>query len=403
MSGRSVVVVGGGIVGLATARAVLAAEPDAQLTLLEKEPTLAAHQTGRNSGVIHSGIYYPPGSGKAAMVADGRRLLVEFLERHGLPYELCGKVVVAVDHQEVPRLDALQERGRGHGLNIERLGPGQLREHEPHATGVAALFVPETGICDYGAVCRALGEELTAAGASVRTGARVVGIEEAHTGVRVSLEDGEVIAAGWLVNCAGLQSDRVARLASRQESAPDTSIMPFRGEYYELRPEATSLVRHLIYPVPDPRFPFLGVHFTRMVSGHIHAGPNAVLALAREGYDWRTVDRNDLLEMASNPGAWRLARKYWRTGAAEVHRSLSGKAFVAALQRLVPDITRDDLVRSDAGIRAQALRRNGELVDDFAFADGPRSVHVVNAPSPAATAGLAIGASIAGRLLNRPS
>lgn len=394
----SVVVVGGGIVGLATARALQRQLPDTVVTVLEKERDVAAHQTGRNSGVIHSGIYYPPGSRKAALVASGRHLLDEFLDQHGIAHDRCGKVVVAIDAEEIPRLDALEERGRGHGLAIRRLSPEQLHELEPHSSGVAALHVPETGICDYRAMCEALAGEIDSAGGGVRTGVRVVTIEEATSGVRVGLDSGEELTASWLVNCAGLHSDRVARMAG---AAAEASIMPFRGEYYELRPEAAGLVRNLIYPVPDPRFPFLGVHFTRMVDGSVHAGPNAVLAMAREGYDWKTLDRHDLWEVASNPGAWKLARRYWRTGAGEIHRSLSKKAFVSALQRLVPELTADDLVPSAAGIRAQALRRSGELVDDFEFADGPRSVHVVNAPSPAATASLAIGDAIAQRLVTR--
>jgi len=394
----SVVVVGGGIVGLATARALQQHMPDTVVTVVEKEHHVAAHQTGRNSGVIHSGIYYAPGSQKAELVASGRRLLDDFLDQHGIAHERCGKVVVALDAEEVPRLDALEERGRGHGLAIRRLSPGELRELEPHSRGVAALHVPETGICDYRAMCEALVGDITGAGGAVRTGVEVISIEESSIGVRLRLESGEVVSADWLTNCAGLHSDRVARLAGASTAA---SIMPFRGEYYELRPSASGLVRNLIYPVPDPRFPFLGVHFTRMVDGSVHAGPNAVLALAREGYDWTTVDRRDLWEVASNPGAWRLARRYWRTGAGEIHRSLSKKAFVAALQRLVPEVTAEDLVPSAAGIRAQALRRSGDLVDDFEFADGQRSVHVVNAPSPAATASLAIGDAIARRLVTR--
>lgn len=396
----TVLVVGGGIVGLATARALQRHLPEVSVTVLEKEDHVAAHQTGRNSGVIHSGIYYPPASRKAELVATGRRLLDEFLVEHGISHERCGKVVVATDPEEVPRLDALEERGRGHGLAIRRLDPGELHELEPHARGIAALHVPETGICDYRAMCEALVGEIADAGGVVRTGVAVTSIDEAGDTVRAGLGTGEVLSAHWLVNCAGLHSDRVATMAGAHTEA---AIMPFRGEYYELRPAARGLVRNLIYPVPDPRFPFLGVHFTRMVDGAVHAGPNAVLALAREGYDWKSINRRDLWEVASNPGAWKLARRYWRTGAGEIHRSLSKKAFVSALQRLVPELTAEDLEPSAAGIRAQALRRTGELVDDFEFADGARSIHVVNAPSPAATASLAIGDAIARRLLARTS
>ncbi len=388
-----VVVVGAGIVGLASARAVQLSRPGTHVTVIDKEPSAAAHQTGRNSGVIHSGIYYPPGSNKASMVAAGRSMLLDFCDRHGIPTDLCGKVIVATRVDEIDRLRALEARGREHGLDIGWLTRTQLREREPHTEGLAALLVPEAGITDYVAVCRGLIDEVTADGGEVAFGTPVESISEDTTGVTLRTGHG-VLTARSMINCSGLHSDRVARMAGR---TPNARIMPFRGEYYELTPSARSLVNHLIYPVPDPRFPFLGVHFTRMIDGEIHAGPNAVVALAREGYTWRVANRVDLKEMAFDRGSWVLARKYWRTGAGELMRSLSKAAFVRALQNLVPAVTANDLMRSKAGIRAQAIRPDGSLVDDFEFADGPRSVHVVNAPSPAATASLAIGEEIAHR------
>lgn len=387
-------VIGGGIVGLATARALQRrGVPD--VVVLDKERTLAAHQTGRNSGVIHSGIYYPPGSNKASMVRRGRDLLFEFCDRHDIEYELCGKVIVATEPDEVERLRSLEARAGEHGLTTHWLDRSGLLEREPHATGLAALLVPAAGIVSYRRVCAALADEITSAGGEIRLGAEVTGLDERGDRVEIRLADGSSLGAGHVVNCGGLHSDRITRFT---DPTSTTSIMPFRGEYYELAPHARHLVRHLVYPVPDPRFPFLGVHFTRMIDGEVHAGPNAVLAMAREGYDWKTWDIGDLWELARNPGPWRLARRYWRTGAAEMHRSVSKAAFVRALQRLVPGVRAEDLVRSAAGIRAQAIRTDGTLIDDFHFVDGRRSLHVVNAPSPAATASLAIGESIAARL-----
>jgi L-2-hydroxyglutarate oxidase len=399
-SDAQVVVIGGGIVGLASARAIQRSLGMANVHVLEKEPRIAEHQTGRNSGVVHSGIYYPPNSAKATLVRSGRALLTEFCERHAIEIDWCGKVISATTAPEVERLKALERRALDHRLQTRWLNSVQLRDREPHAEGLAALEVPETGITDYVAVCDALVAEIVEAGGSVSTGHRVTGIEEHsdHVVLEVDRAGSTSIAsmrADWFVNCAGLYSDRVASLAGRD---PEARIMPFRGEYFELTPRARPLVRHLIYPVPDPRFPFLGVHFTRMVNGEIHAGPNAVLALAREGYDWTTLNSGDLAEMARSGSSWRLAHRYWRTGAAEMHRSLSKDAFVRALQRLVPDIRAEHLVRSKAGVRAQAITANGALVDDFSFADGRRGVHVVNAPSPAATASLSIGEAIATRL-----
>lgn len=389
-----VALVGGGIVGLATARA-LALEKDLGVAVLEAEDEVGRHQTGHNSGVIHSGLYYKPGSLKAKTCVAGRDALYRFCAEKGIRFERCGKLVVAVDASEVPALDELERRGRANGLaGLRRLGPEEIREREPQVAGVAGLEVPETGIVDYPAVARALAAEVRERGGEVRTGARVMRVRVAAGGLVVETAAGPV-EARYLVNCAGLQCDRVARLCGL---APAVAIVPFRGEYYEVVPERRGLVRDLVYPVPDPRFPFLGVHFTRTVDGRLEAGPNAVLALAREGYRWRDVSPRDLAEMALYPGLWRLARRYWRTGAMEVGRSLSRRRFVAALRRLVPAIAEDDVEAAGSGVRAQAVDRSGRLLDDFCLMEGERSLHVLNAPSPAATAALAIGASIAARV-----
>lgn len=394
-----IIVIGAGIVGLATARALQRQHPGAVVTVFDKETSVAAHQTGRNSGVIHSGLYYPPSSQKAAMVKTGRELLFDFINEQEIPVDLCGKVVVATRPDEVTRLDGLKARGLEHGLAVRSISLGELRDREPFVQGLAALVVPEAGITDYVMICERLADSIVAAGGWLELGSQVTAINEEadHVSVVTASTGGRetTTRAKWLVNCSGLHSDRIAQLSGRQTEA---RIMPFRGEYYELTPQSRSLVKHLVYPVPDPRFPFLGVHFTRMINGEIHAGPNAVLALAREGYTWRQANRVDLLEMAKDPGSWKLFKKYWRTGMGEMHRSLSKAAFVTALQQLVPEVTATDLVKSGAGIRAQALRRDGSLVDDFEFVEGARSVHVVNAPSPAATASLAIGEAIATRL-----
>lgn len=388
-----VVVVGAGIVGLASARAVQKNRPGTRVTVVEKESKVAAHQTGRNSGVIHSGIYYPPGSNKANMVASGRSMLFDFCERHDIPTDVCGKVIVATRSDEIERLRGLEDRSKQHGLDTTWLTRAQLRDREPNVEGLAALLVPEAGITDYVAMCRALVEEIEANGGEVLFDTPVESISESTGGVTLRTSKG-ALRSNTMINCSGLHSDRVAQMAGRKTKA---RIMPFRGEYFELTPSARSLVKHLVYPVPDPRFPFLGVHFTRMIDGEIHAGPNAVVALAREGYTWRIANKVDLREMALDKGSWILAKKYWRTGAGEMVRSLSKAAFVRALQNLVPAVTANDLIKSKAGIRAQAIRPDGSLVDDFEFADGPRSVHVVNAPSPAATASLAIGEDITNR------
>jgi L-2-hydroxyglutarate oxidase len=392
------VVVGGGIVGLATAMAILDARPATRMVVLEKEPEVAAHQTGRNSGVIHAGLYYKPGSLKARLCAEGRSLLERFCEANGVTWERCGKLVVATTAEEVPRLDELERRGQANGLaGVTRIGPEALREYEPHAAGVAALHVAETGIVDYREVAQAYRRSLEKRGAAVVTGARVTGIE--RRGSRVIVEStADAVEAGVLVGCAGLGSDRLARMAGLDV---DVRIVPFRGEYWMLSPERSSLVRNLIYPVPDPAFPFLGVHFTRRIGAarSIEAGPNAVLALKREGYTKTSFDLGDAWGIATWPGFWRMAAKHWRAGMGEQWRSFSRAAFARACAALVPAITEGDLAPGGAGVRAQALTRSGALVDDFAFAEGERMVHVLNAPSPAATASLAIGAEIARRAM----
>ncbi len=394
MAHLDAIVVGGGIVGLASALALLDRRPGASLVVLEKELGLAAHQTGRNSGVIHSGLYYKPGSLKAATCLQGRRRLERFCEEHGVPFERCGKVVVATREDELPRLDELQRRGRANGLvGVELIGPALLREHEPHAAGIAALLVPETGIVDYARVASAYARELERRGARVVTSARVTGVEPRASSVVVQSSAGD-FEGKVLVGCAGLGSDRLARLSGL---AVDVAIVPFRGEYWMLKPEREGLVKSLVYPVPDPAFPFLGVHFTRRIGGGVEAGPNAVLALAREGYRRTSFDARDAWGVATWPGFWKMARRHWRAGMHEQLRSLSRAAFARACATLVPEITTADLAPGGAGVRAQAVGRDGALVDDFAFAEGARMVHVLNAPSPAATASLAIGEHVAER------
>ena len=398
--GVDVAIVGGGIVGLATAHSLLQQRPGSRVLLLEKEPRLAAHQTGRNSGVIHSGVYYAPGSAKATMAKRGAEAMYAFAREYGIAVEQCGKAIVATSEGELEALARLERRAADNGLEAQRLTAAELREREPHVTAVAALWLPATGIIDYVAVCDTLRTLVVEAGGLVRTGAQVVGINEAAREVSVVCGDGTEVRALALVNCAGLHCDRIARLAGL---APEVQILPFRGEYFELTPQRRYLVKGLVYPVPDPAYPFLGVHLTRGVHGGVHAGPNAVLALAREGYRRSDASARDLKQTLAYPGFWRFARKHWRMGATEYHRSLSRAAFVAALQKLVPEIQRADLEAAPAGVRAQAVRRDGRLVDDFLFADSPRSVHVLNAPSPAATASLPIGQEVAARALARLS
>ncbi|HSU84989.1 MAG TPA: L-2-hydroxyglutarate oxidase [Thermoanaerobaculia bacterium] len=385
-----VVVIGGGLIGLATAMALSAG--GRRVAVLEAEERLAVHQSGHNSGVFHSGIYYKPGSLKATLCAEGARALYRFCAEEGIAHERCGKLIVATSPEELPRLDELQRRGEANGLTgVRRLGPEEIREVEPHAAGIAALHVPETGIADYPAVARAYARRIEAAEGRVLTGVRLTAVRRDGPGLVAETSRG-ALACRLLVNCAGLQSDRVARLCG---ATPDVRIFPFRGEYYDLAPGRRSLVRGLIYPVPDPRFPFLGVHLTRRVDGSIEAGPNAVLALKREGYRWRDVSPRDAAAIVAWPGFWHLAARFGGIGVYEVRRSLSKGLFVRDLQRLVPEIAPADVQRAGSGVRAQALDAKGGLIDDFRIARSERAIHVLNAPSPGATASMPIGERIA--------
>jgi L-2-hydroxyglutarate oxidase len=393
MSERAdVVIVGGGIVGLATALAL--SQHRLRVVVLEAEEGLAAHQTGHNSGVIHSGLYYKPGSLKASLCVAGRDALYRLCAEEGIAHERCGKLVVATSPDELPRLEELEGRGAANGLRgLRRLAAGEIERFEPAAAGIAALRVEETGIVDYRAVAAAYARRIEAAGGEIRRGCRFLALR-AGDPLRVSSGQGE-LAARHLVNCAGLESDRVAR---RCGVDPQVRIVPFRGEYFTLRPERRSLVRSLIYPVPDPRFPFLGVHLTRRVDGEVEAGPNAVLALRRGGYGRWRLSARDTASTLAYPGFWRLARRFWRTGVAELRRSGSRRLFARDLRRLAPAIQAGDLVAGGSGVRAQAVDRRGNLVDDFVIVEARGQTHVVNAPSPAATASLAIGETIAERV-----
>jgi (S)-2-hydroxyglutarate dehydrogenase len=384
-----VLVVGGGIVGLATARALLRERPGLSLTLVEREPDWAAHQSGRNSNVIHSGLYYAPGSLKAQLARAGGEAMIAYCEEHGVPWRRTGKLVVATKPAQLPKLDELARRGAANGVTVERLDAAQVREREPNVAAVAALWVAETGLTDYGKVCVALAAELAGLGADLRLGTSVLGIERRGEVSVVSTSGGE-LTARMLVNCAGLHSDVIARMAGAE---PDVRIVPFRGEYADLR--RPSLVGVPIYPVPDPALPFLGVHVTPTLEGGAHVGPNAVPAFARHGYRLRDVDGAHLLALARDPAVRTLARSYWRTGAAEILRSLVWSLFVRSARELVPSLRRDDLTRGGSGVRAQAVRDDGTLVDDFVVLRSPGAVHVLNAPSPAATASLLIGQRIA--------
>lgn len=387
-----VLVIGGGIVGLSTAYAITRAAPGTRVTVLEKEPGPARHQTGRNSGVIHSGIYYRPGSLKARYAVRGAAEMVKFCAEYGIAHAVTGKLIVATEKSELPRLHTLVQRGRENGIPVRELGPGQISEYEPEVRGLAAIHVGTTGTCDYVAVARQLAES---SGAEIRYGAEVVRIDRRDAlGVAVLTGDGTIVRARVLVNCAGLRCDEIARLAGDE---PGMRIVPFRGEYYSLaRPE---LVRGLVYPVPDPAFPFLGVHLTRGIDGDVHIGPNAVPALAREGYGWGVIRPREVGTTLAWPGSWRMARRHWWYGAGELRRSVSRTAFTRAVQRLLPAVTVDDLLPAAAGVRAQAVLRDGTLVDDFLIEEGVRTVHVLNAPSPAATAALPIGREVARRAL----
>jgi L-2-hydroxyglutarate oxidase len=387
-----VIVIGGGIVGLATAYRLGERMPGAEITLLEKESEVGRHQTGHNSGVLHCGLYYKPGSVKARLAVEGIRQMVAFCQENGVPHEICGKLVVATDQAEVDRLRALQERGTANGLEgLRWLGRDEMREIEPHVGGVAALRVPQEGIVDYARVCTALVERLRERGARVVTGARVTRLRPAGAGWVAETPAGE-FPADYLINCAGLYCDRVAELAGERR---DMRILPFRGEYYKIRAERQSLVRNLIYPVPDPSFPFLGVHLTRLIHGGIEAGPNAVLATAREGYKKSDFNAADLADVLTYSGFWRFLRRYPSMCWYELRRSFSRALFCRSLQRLVPEIQPDDLATGGSGVRAQAIAPEGDLVQDFRFIERANALHVLNAPSPAATASLAIGAEIA--------
>jgi len=388
---RDVAVIGGGIVGLATAMA-LATEYSASVVVLEAEGTLAAHQTGNNSGVIHSGLYYKPGSLKARLCTEGRTALVQFCDERNIPYELCGKVVVATHESELPALDELQRRGMANELaGLKRLSIEEIREYEPHVAGVAGLRVKETGIINYRRVAEEYAKVIEESGGSVQKQSRVFAITQKPDALVLHTTKGDVEAQS-LINCGGLHCDRVARMCGLN---PQIKIVPFRGEYYKLSQDSWHLCRNLIYPVPNPAFPFLGVHFTRMIEGGIEAGPNAVLALARHGYRWGNINFKDLFETLAFGGFWKMAGKYWKAGLGEMHRSLSKKAFLKALRQLMPAVQLQNLIPGGAGVRAQAMQPSGALVDDFYIRQALRMVHVLNAPSPAATASMAIGRYIA--------
>jgi len=393
---RDVIIVGGGIVGLATAFRLLEVRPAARVLLLEKESRLAAHQTGNNSGVLHSGLYYKPGSEKARLSVSGLQQMVAFCREHGIAHEICGKIVVATSEAELPRLENLWTRGNANGLvGLRKLNPAQIKEIEPHAAGLAAIHVPQEGIVDYPGVCEKLGELIRRRGGEIRLNARV-GKIVSDGGERIVETSAGSFRAKFVVACGGLHADRLVKAAGQKPSA---KIIPFRGEYFQIRKERQFLVRHLIYPVPDPKFPFLGVHFTRLVRGGIEAGPNAVLAFAREGYRWSNINLRDLAESLCFPGLWRFLAAYPSLCGYEIRRSLSKKEFCRSLQKLVPEIREDDLETGGAGVRAQAMTAGGKLLEDFHFEEARGILHVVNAPSPAATAALAIGSKIVERVL----
>lgn len=383
-------IIGGGIVGLSTAYKVSQKYPQAQVILFEKENKLAEHQTGRNSGVIHSGIYYKPGSLKAKTCRDGKQQLEAFCAQHNVAFETCGKVIVALNEGEKQSLYNIYQRGQENQVNCRLISQYELKEIEPHVNGIEAIHVKETGIVDYVGFCETISHLLTESGHLIKVNSKVTEILKDSEGITLITSQGDE-RVDYLVNCAGLQSDKVARMAGLN---PSVKIIPFRGEYFELTKEAEHLCQALIYPVPDPKFPFLGVHFTRMVLGGVECGPNAVLAFAREGYDNKTINVGEFAETLTYPGFIKLASKFWRIGLGEMHRSYSKKAFVTALQRLVPGVQEDHLIQAPAGVRAQAVNANGAMVDDFAFVEDQRSVHVINAPSPAATACLAIADEI---------
>jgi L-2-hydroxyglutarate oxidase len=388
-------VIGGGIVGLATAMALLARQPGASLVLLEKEDALARHQTGRNSGVIHAGIYYAPGSLKATLCREGNIATKAFCDEAGIPYETCGKLVVATNALELQRLAGLEERAADNGIAARRLGEAELHDLEPEVAGLGALLVPSTGIVDYKRVAEAMADRVRKAGGELRLGAAVTHIRETGDAVEVVTGDGTVWQASRLIACAGLQADRIARLAGL---AADFRIVPFRGEYYALPPSWFAKVRHLIYPVPNPELPFLGIHLTRMIDGRITVGPNAVLGFGRERYARFSIAPRDVADYASFPGFWRVLRLHWRSALTEMHRSLSSTQFLAECRKYAPSLALGDLLPSPAGIRAQAVQRDGTFVHDFLMLQTTRMLHVCNAPSPAATSAIPIGRMIARRV-----
>ncbi len=397
MKSPDVIIIGGGIIGLASAYNLTILYPHLNVSLLEKEPELALHQSGRNSGVLHAGIYYKPGSLKVVNCRRGKAAMEEFCNREEINYKICGKVIIAVAESELAALQSIYERGKANGINCELIERSRLLELEPYAAGIKGIYVPETGIVDFGQVCARLADLIRAKGHQILTGIKVTGLREKITEVVVETTAGEFISQ-YIINCAGLHSDRVASMSAKSISA---QIIPFRGEYYKLKPEAERFCNNLIYPVPDPRFPFLGVHFTRKISGEVKCGPNAVFAFSREGYRKSDVDIRDLLQGLTYPGFARVAAKYWRIGAGEIWRSLSKAAFVSALQRLVPEVTSSHLMPYPAGVRAQAVTPDGLILDDFAFTESSRVVNVINAPSPGATASLSIGQVVVERLSKR--
>lgn len=393
-----IIIIGGGIVGLATALRIMEQKPGLAILVVEKEAHPAQHQTGHNSGVIHSGIYYKPGSLKAINCIEGYNRLIAFCQAESIPYELCGKLIVATSQQELPVLDMIHQKGQANGLTgLRMLEKEALKEFEPHVNGIKGIRVPQTGIVDYKLVAQKMAQKLESMGATLHFGEKVLNIK-AYGNEGTVVTDRTWYQGKLVINCAGLYSDKVARMTG---AAPNLKIVPFRGEYYELVPEKEHLVKHLIYPVPDPSFPFLGVHFTRMIQGGVEAGPNAVLAFAREGYKKYNINPAELLETLAWPGFQKVAKAYWKTGMGELYRSFSKKAFTKALQKLIPEITEKDLKPGGAGVRAQACERDGGLVDDFVILENKLAINVCNAPSPAATSSLSIGQTVSEKALKR--
>jgi L-2-hydroxyglutarate oxidase len=388
------IIVGGGIVGLSTGYALSQRYPHAKIAIVEKEHKLAHHQTGHNSGVIHSGIYYKPGSFKARFAREGNAAMVAFCKEYGIAYEMCGKVIVATEPEELPLMDNLYERGLQNGLHVSKIGADELKEIEPHVRGLGAIRVPSCGIADYKAVSQTFARLIQESGGEIHLATKVENIGEGKDHITVETNQG-TLQTRFLINCAGLHSDRVAKMSGIRTEA---KIVPFRGEYYELTPERRHLVKHLIYPVPNPDFPFLGVHFTRMINGEVHAGPNAVLSMKREGYKKTDFDMRDFLEVMTYPGFWKMAIPNMKEGINEMIRSFSKQAFLRSLQRLIPELTEKDIVPTHAGVRAQALMQDGSMVDDFLIVSDKHSIHILNAPSPAATASISIGQAITERI-----